>query len=173
MMNDYYMKRNTLNKNNPVVFDETVIGNNSYVPVVIGERRKSGRSNMNVLRIREKALGCYIPFSMPDGTTPFRVFIFKSGCKRQGCVLAHALTETGETRLRTHPHRPFLESQKGFLTAKLFKVVMEEFIKWWKPGHPGLHCFLLLRVLDCMNFPEVSEVADIHLCHALHGKTHV
>ena len=68
--------------------------------------------------------------------------IFKSGCKKQGRVLAHALTQTVETRLWTHPHRLFLESQKGFLIAKLFKIVIEEFIKWWKLDHPEQHCLL-------------------------------
>ena len=79
-----YMMRNTMNKRNTFVFDETVIGDSNSPPVVIGERRKSGGGNINLLRFREKALGCYIPFfSMHDGSTPFRVFIFKSGCKKQ------------------------------------------------------------------------------------------
>ena len=143
LMNSY-MRGNTLNAKNLVVFDECVIGDNKYVPVVIGERRKSGGGNINVLRVREKALGCYIPFSMPDGSTPFRVFIFKSGCRREGRCLAHALTQTAERGLRTCPHRLFLESRKGFLTADLFKIVMEEFIKWWRLANPGLHCFMLL-----------------------------
>ena len=67
-----YMNGNTMNKRNTFVFDETVIGDSNSPPVVIGERRKSGGGNINVLRIREKTLGCYIPFSMPDGTTERR-----------------------------------------------------------------------------------------------------
>ena len=127
---DRYMNGNTMNKRNIFVFDETVIGDSNSVPVVIGERRKSGGGNINVLRIRQKALGCYIPFSMPDGTTPFRVFIFKSGSKKQGRILQHALVPREERKLRARPHRLFLQSKKGFLTNHLFKIIMEDFTKW-------------------------------------------
>ena len=61
-----YRRKNTLNKRNTFVFDETVIGDSCTIPLVIAERHKSGGGNANVLRIREKALGCYVPFSMPD-----------------------------------------------------------------------------------------------------------
>ena len=85
LMNSY-MRGNTLNAKSLVVFDECVICDNKYVPVVLGERRKSGGGNINVLRDREKAIGCYIPFSMPNGST-LRVFIFKSGCEEKDDVL--------------------------------------------------------------------------------------
>ena len=71
--------RNTLNNRNTFVFDETVIGDSNSPSVVIGGRRKSGGGNINLLRLSEKALGCYIPFSMVDDGTPFRVFILKGG----------------------------------------------------------------------------------------------
>ena len=45
---DRYMKGNTMNKRNIFVFDETVIGDSNSVPVVIGQRRKSGGGNINV-----------------------------------------------------------------------------------------------------------------------------
>ena len=80
-----YMMRNTMNKRNTFVF----WWNSHWWQQFSArchqrERRKSGGGNINLLRFREKSLGCYIPFfSMPDGSTPFRVFIFKSGCKKQ------------------------------------------------------------------------------------------
>ena len=55
-----YPERNTMNKRNMFVFDETIIGDGCSVPMVIGERRKSAGGNINVIHIREKALGCYI-----------------------------------------------------------------------------------------------------------------
>ena len=136
-----YRTGNTLNKRNMFVFDETIIGDSCTIPLVIGEQKKSGGGNINVLRVREKALGCYIPFSMPDGTTPFRVFIFKSGSKKEGRIIPHGLVPTAERKLRSRPERLFLQSEKGFLTTGLFKIIMEEFIKWWKRVNPGLHCF--------------------------------
>ena len=111
-----------MNKRNTFVFDETVIGDCCKIPLVIGERRKSGGGNINMIRVREKALGCYIPFSMPDGSTPFRVFIFKSGSKKTGQVLPQARRPTGEARLRTPPERLFLQSEKGFLTTELSRL---------------------------------------------------
>ena len=123
------MERNTMNKRNIFVFDETVVGDGGSLPIVIGEKRNSGGGNLNALRIREKALGCYIPFSMPDGSTPFRVFIFKSGSKKEGKILPQAVVPIWERRLQTRPHRLFLQSEKGFLTLHLFKINMEEFNK--------------------------------------------
>ena len=73
------IERKRINSRNIVVLDETIIGDSVTVPVVIGERRGSGGNNINFAETRQARLGCcYIPFSMPDGTTPFRVFIFNS-----------------------------------------------------------------------------------------------
>ena len=156
-----------MNKRNTFVFDETVIGDCCKIPLVIGQRQKSGGGNINVLRIREKALGCYIPFSMPDGSTPFRVFIFKSGSKKKGKVLPQALRPVEERRLRTRPERLFLQSEKGFLTAELFKIIMEEFIKWWKRFHPGLHCFLISDNLSIHRNDDIERTAARHSLHIL------
>ena len=65
-----YIKGNVMNKQNIVVFDETKIGDNSTLPLYIGESKESGGGNINVIETFEAPLGCYIPFSMPDGTTP-------------------------------------------------------------------------------------------------------
>ncbi len=71
------MATNIINKNNMVVFDETVIGDSVTLPLYIGEQKDSGGGSINVWRNRESRLGAYIPFSLPDGSTPFRVFILR------------------------------------------------------------------------------------------------
>ena len=47
----------------------------AYLLRVITERRKSGGGNVNVVLSHMKARGSYIPFSIPDDSTPFRVFV--------------------------------------------------------------------------------------------------
>ena len=47
-INDVRLK-NTMNKNNIVVFDETIIGDGEYIPLVIGERKDSGGGNINAV----------------------------------------------------------------------------------------------------------------------------
>ena len=143
-----YRRKNTLNKRNTFVFDETIIGDSCRIPLVIGERRKCGGGNINVIRIREKALGCYIPFSMPDGSTPFRVFILRSGSKKECRIHPLFLQPIAERKLRTQPHRLFLQSEKGFLTIGLFKIIMEDFIKWWNRDHKGLHFLFDIRQFE-------------------------
>ena len=44
---DPFMTTHHMNKNNIVVFDETIIGDDVSLPLVIGERRKSGGGNLN------------------------------------------------------------------------------------------------------------------------------
>ncbi len=164
-----------MNKRNTFVFDETVVGDCCKIPLVIGVRQKSGGGNINVLRIREKALGCFIPFSMPDGSTPFRVFIFESGSKKKGHVLPQALRPIEERRLRTRPKRLFLQSEKGFLTAELFKIIMEEFIKWWKRFNPGLHCFLISDNLSIHSNDDIVRTAarhGVHMLNIMPGTSH-
>ncbi len=138
-----YMAGNRMNSSNIVVFDETIIGDTVSVPVVIGERRKSGGGTINVTYTRELALGCYIPFSMPDGSTPYRVYIFKSGDLKENEGILYALAPPCEKELRKVPHMVFLESEKGYLTAEHFDYIMDDFAKWWNTTRPGLECFLI------------------------------
>ena len=162
-------------KRNTFVFDETVIGDCCGIPVVIGERRNSGGGSINVLFFCEKALGCYIPFSVPDCSTPLRVFIFKSGSNKKGHVLPEALRPVEERRLRTHPHRLFLQSEKGHLTYEHFKIIMEEFIKWWRRFHPRLHCFLISDNLSIHRADDIVRIAarhGVHLLNIMAGTSH-
>ena len=112
---------------------------------------------------------------MPDGTTPFRVFIFKSGSKKEGKILHHALVPKAERKLRTRPFRLFLQSEKGFLTTKLFKIIMDEFTKWWTRHHEGLHCFLISDNLSIHHNPDIVNTArehGIHMLNIMPGTSH-
>jgi len=164
-----------MNKNNIVVFDETVVGDGAHVPLVIGEQRDSGGGNINTLQVRERALGTYIPFSMPDGNTPFRVFIFKRDDSDKSDVPVTALAPTAEIGLREHPHRLFLVSDTGYLTIDLFKYIMEEFAKWWTTTHPGLHCFMIsdnLRVHVNEQIVATALRSGIHMLNIMPGSSH-
>ena len=156
-----------MNKRNTFVFDETVIGDCCEIPLVIGERQKFGDRNINVLCVREKALSCYIPFSMPDCSTPFRVFIFKSLSKKTGQVLPQAQRPTGEARLRTRPERLFLQGEKGFLTIELFMIIMEKFILWWERYHRGFHCFSISDNLSIHRANDIFKTAAMHGVHMI------
>ena len=62
-----YVNGNTMNKRNAFFFGDTIIDDSNSPPIVMGQRPKSGTSNINVLRVYEKALSCYIPFQPPIG----------------------------------------------------------------------------------------------------------
>ena len=46
-----------MNKKNMAVFDETIVGDGVYVPLVIGKRRESGGENISAIQTRERAMG--------------------------------------------------------------------------------------------------------------------
>ena len=74
---DYNMllARGKAHEKNIFVFDETIIGCNPSLPLVIGERKESTGRNNNVVLTTQPGLGSAIPFSMVDGSTPF-VFLY-------------------------------------------------------------------------------------------------
>ncbi len=169
------MKQKTMNKQNIVVFDETVVGDSVSLPLVIGERKNFGGGNINVYRTRELALGSYIPFSMPDGSTPFRVFIFKTGKLKKNLWISNALAPAWEKGLRGHPHRLFLQSESGYISTELFACIMDEFTKWWTTTRPGLHCFLIsdnLRVHRNEEIVEKASTKGIHMINIMPGSSH-
>ena len=112
-----------------VVFDETVIGDSVTLPLYIGEQKDSGGGSINVCRVRESRLGSYIPFSLPDGSTPFRVFILRDEKMKKGDGITATLEPGWEKGLRGDPHRIFLKSERGFLNIELFTYIMDEFRK--------------------------------------------
>ena len=157
--------------------DETVIGDSVAVPLVIGERRKSGGDSNNFVHTRQARLGCFIPFSMLDGTTPLPRFLssgmrmfkkmellsgFWPQSKRKGIVVIHTgftfpVEQAALTKLCSIISSSCLQSGGGAL-----KMLLSEH-KLRKPGFehirtvssafsPFLCRFFMLRL-----FQKVSE----------------
>ena len=169
------IERGVINKSNLLVFDETVIGDGDSCCLVIGERKDSGGGNINVLRTREQALGCYIPFSTVDGKTPFRVMIFKTKDVQGDGNVMTVLTPFAESRTGRGPHRVFFHNKTGFLSGDEFAPMMEEFTNWWNIRNPGLHCFLLCDNLPVHRIEHVVKAAriqGIHLINIMPGSSH-
>ena len=172
---DDIMALNIVNKNNTVVFDETIIGDDFSVPIVVGERKDSAGGNINVVRTRELAQGCYIPFSMPDGSTPFRVFIFRTGPNARGQAFVPAFRPKKEIGLREQLERLFLQSETGHLTIPLFRYIMDKFIFFWTATRPGLDCFLVCDNLTAHKDYDVVEKArnnGIYFINIMPGSSH-
>ena len=104
-------------------------------------RRKSGGGNINMYSKRGKALECFIPFSLCDGSTPFRVFIFRVGSR--GKAEADKRQHEPIVKMVTSPsiHRVYLSSNTGYVTIPLVKCILNVFSKWWNQHHEGLKCF--------------------------------
>jgi len=112
---------------------------------------------------------------MPDGSTPFRVFIFRTGPNVTGNAFVSAFEPKDERGLRVHPHRLFLQSEKGYLTIELFKYIMKKFTKWWTSTRPGLHCFLICDNLSAHKDYDVVSNArrnGIHFINIMPGSSH-
>jgi len=120
------------------VFDETIIGDQDYQQLCLGERRKSGGGSPTVYKKRGSVAGSFIPISKCDGTTPFRVFIARdvrgkkrgsSGGKFEPIVIAKETTDL---------YRLYLTSPTGYVTIPLFEIIMQHFCKWWSKHHHRL-----------------------------------
>ncbi len=169
------MARNTANSQNIVVFDETGFGDSVSVPVVIGERRKSAGSNINVAETRHARLGTYIPFSLPDGTTPFRVFILKEKDLNTDGGMCTVLAPKNEIGLRGDPYRLYLASDSGFLNKTLFEYIIIEFAKWWNTTRSGLECFMISDNLPIHTNERIVSIAEsmgIHMYNIMPGTSH-
>ena len=172
---DEIMATNTINKNNMVVFDETVIGDSVTLPLYIGEQKDSGGGSINVYRVRESRLGSYIPFSLPDGSTPFKVFILRDETMKKGDGITATLEPGWEKGLRGDSHRIFLKSERGFINIELFTYIMDEFRKWWTATRPGLHCFLICDNLSVHRNDTIVKTArryGIHMIYIMPGSSH-
>jgi len=172
---DPFMASHHMNQKNIVVFDETIIGDDVSLPVFMGERRKSGGGNLNVNEPRQVALGCYIPFSMPNGSTPFRVFIFRTGKLKKGQEIIDVLIPKDEFGLRKHPNRLYLASETGYLNITLFRRVIEEFTKWWRTTNHNLDCHLISDNLPIHRNKSIVEYAEsngIHMHNIMPGSSH-
>jgi len=78
-----FFEKNIINRNNLVMFDETVVSVDFSLPEAIGLVRNSGGGNVHVEQSRQSVHFRFIPFSLGDGSTPLRVVIYKSSDLRK------------------------------------------------------------------------------------------
>ena len=169
------LSTNKMNEKNIFVFDETIIGGCYSLPKVVGETKGSAGGNNNVIMLQESALGSYIPFSMVDGTTPFRVFVFRTKELEQSVDPELTLVPGEEKGLRGTPHRLFLSSESGYISTDLFRCIMEEFTIWWTSTHAGLDCYLISDNLAIHRNKDIVATAEsngIHLLNIMPGSSH-
>ena len=172
---DPLFRENRINRNNLFVFDETIIGETARKQLVIGPRRKSGGGNINKFSRRVKALGCYIPFSKCDGSTPFRVFVMRD------TVTSKPPGPNGEPEenvrvVRTATlYRLYLSSRYGYLTIPLFICILNHFSKWWNESFSGLDCYLIcdeLRIHVNDDIVQFANSKGIHIKTIMPGSSH-
>ena len=99
---------------------------------MIGERRESGGGNINAYQTCEKALCYYTPYSVPDGSSPFQVYMLRVGQLNKGQEISDVLVPDNEFEFHLEPHSVYLAGETGYLTKELFKRIMDEFTKWWR-----------------------------------------
>jgi len=163
------------NEKNIFVFDETIIGVSTSQPIVIGEAKPYSGRNINVVKVRESVLGSFIPFSMVDGSTPFRVFISSTKDFPKSEDAEFTVAPAWEKGLRESPRRLFLSSKTGYISTDLFACIMKEFTKWWTSTRPGLECFLISDNLSIHKNKDIVEEAEhkgIHMLNIMPGSSH-
>jgi len=116
-----------------------------------------------------------IPFSMPDGSTPFRVYVFRAGKLKQDQEILDVVVPDKKFEFHSQLHRLYLASETGYLTKELFKRVMDEFTEWWTTTQPGLHCFLIsdnLRIHTNSKIVKDAKSHGIHMYNIMPGSSH-
>ena len=169
------IRRWRFNSRNVVIFDETVIGDSVTVPLVIGERRKSGGDSNNFVHTRQARLGCFIPFWMLDGTTPFRVFIFRHEDVQKDETPFRVLAPKQEKGYRGDPYRLYLANETGCLSKAVFHYIIVMFAKWWRSTQGVVDCFLISDILHIPTNKEVKAFAKsmgIHIKNIMPGTSH-
>ncbi len=121
-----FFEKNIINRNNLVMFDETVVSVDFSLPEAIGLVRNSGGGNVHVEQSRQSVHFRFIPFSLGDGSTTLRVVIYKSSDLRKCTFYSSGLVPVEEKGLRDTPYRLFLESDIGYLTLELLEYIMED-----------------------------------------------
>ena len=172
---DPLFQRNYINKNNLFVFDETVIRQSTRTVIVIGSARKSGGGNSNQYRRGGKTLGCYIPISKCDGTTPFRVFIMKGAENSKPAGPDGQPEENVRVEHTPTLYRLYLSSKSGYVTIPLFKCIMDHFSKWWNESFPGLDCYTIcdgLRIHVNDDIVQFANSKGIHIKTIMPGSSH-
>ncbi len=168
-------ERKTINEKNLFVCDETMIGDPESKQVRVGERRESGGGNINLFEKRGKVLGCFLPFSKCDGTTPFRVFVSKG----------ESQTESTDSEAQSKPvvkvtgtpelQRLYATSESGYITIPLFKCILDHLSKWWNQCNPSLTCFIICDRLPVHVNKDVQAFAmerNIKIFPIMPGSSH-
>jgi len=164
-----------ISQNNIVVFDESIIGDSASLPKVVVEVKESGGGNGNTVAVRRKSLGSIIPFSLNDGSTPFRVFIINQKTCRDLMIPENPIIPKVEKGLRNTPYRLFLSSHSGYLTIELFSIIMDAFINWWTTTRPGVACLLIsdnLAIHKNSAIVKKAESNGIYMLNIMPGSSH-
>jgi hypothetical protein len=173
---DPLITKGVVNAGNMFVFDETIVGGSASLPKVIGEATNVGDGNTHVVRQRERALCSFIPFSQPDGSTPFCAYVFKEAhCRRHAQKIIVDEPERRGTR-RKEPHRVFLASESGYLTTELFRIVMDQFASWWTVVCGAKKdCYLFsdqLAIHKNKDIVREARTRGIHMHNIMPGSSH-
>ena len=172
---EYVMTEKNITEKNIVVFDESIIGDCSTLPKVIAEVKQSGGRSANTVVLRRSSLGSVLPFSMGDGSTPFRVFIINEKTCRDLMISQNRIIPKPEKGLRDSPYRLFLSSRSGYLTIEVFEIIMDAFIYWWTSIRPGVACLL---ISDNLAFHKNSAIVaktesnGIYVLNIMPGSSH-
>jgi hypothetical protein len=116
------MASKLMNQNNMVVFDETVIGDCVSQCKCLGERTDFGGNSNYAYETCVSALGSQIPFSLPDGSSPFGVFHYEAGKKGKNFSTDTALVPKKEKGILKRPHRLLLSSESGYISSEHFET---------------------------------------------------
>ena len=127
------------------------------MPILIGERRKSGSGNRYVIETRKAALDCHTSFSIPDRSTPYRVFVFITGKLKKGQEILNILVPKDKTGLCCDERRVFLASETSYVILDLFHRILKEFIKWRKGTFITLYYNIIRLTLRVDTNKEVIE----------------
>jgi len=162
-------------KKNIFVFDESIIGCNPALPLVMGEVKELTGGKNNVILTTEPGLGSVIPFSMTDGNTPFIAFIVRTKGLYKSGDLGFWLYPEAEKGDPNAPHRVFLSSESGYISTDLFSCIMDEFANWWTSTHPGQECYLICDNLIIHRNKEIVATAKrkgIHFLYIMPGSSY-
>ena len=133
------VKAHRITDQNLFVFDETRIGRDFTRDKRVSA---SGLGNPHQEIAKGQVFCTYVPFSRPDGSTPFRVYIFRKDEKRNNANddIAGYLEPKHQ---RDCVQRLYLTSPTGYMTLENFRDIMAAFHKWWSDGHGSTNVFLL------------------------------
>ena len=112
---------------------------------------------------------------MPDGSTPFIVYVRREG-KKTKQASTESQPEQNLTVVRTPTqYKVYLSSETGYMTVSIFQCIMKQFIKWWTESHPGLECYLVcdnLCIHKQKSVKEITEPEGIHIRTIMPGSSH-